>query len=182
MKGRFSLEIESRKVIYRLNLERKVTVIKGKSGTGKTSMIRDLSDYAELGKDSGVHVRKSSDYQIKIFENRTDWHQELEHAHNSIIFVDEDVRYLYEKKFQSLFQTADCYIVIISRSGMFQQLPYAVSSVYELRTQKNGKISVVQMYRIYQEKIEESKTSYAITEDNPFILHTAPAESSAPAQ
>lgn len=166
MKGKFSLEIESRKVIYRLNLERKVTVIKGKSGTGKTSMIRVLSDYAELGKDSGVHVRKSSDYQIKIFENRTDWHQELEHAHNSIIFVDEDVRYLYEKKFQSLFQTADCYIVIISRSGMFQQLPYAVSSVYELRTQKNGKISVVQMYRIYQEKIEESKTSYAITEDS----------------
>ena len=41
MKGKFSLEIESRKVIYRLNLERKVTVIKGKSGTGKTSMIRD---------------------------------------------------------------------------------------------------------------------------------------------
>ena len=98
MKGRFSLEIESRKVIYRLNLERKVTVIKGKSGTGKTSMIRVLSDYAELGKDSGVHVRKSSDYQIKIFKNRPDWHQELEHALNSIIFVDEDVRYLYEKK------------------------------------------------------------------------------------
>lgn len=98
MKGRFSLEIESRRVIYQLNLERKVTVIKGNSGTGKTSMIRILSDYAELGKDSGVHVRKSSDYHIKIFENRTDWHQELEQAHNSIIFVDEDVRYLYEKK------------------------------------------------------------------------------------
>lgn len=166
MKGRFSLEIESRRVIYQLNLERKVTVIKGNSGTGKTSMIRILSDYAELGKDSGVHVRKSSDYHIKIFENRTDWHQELEQAHNSIIFVDEDVRYLYEKKFQSLFQTADCYIVIISRSGMFQQLPYAISSVYELRTRKNGKISVVQMYQIYQERIDESKPNYVITEDS----------------
>ena len=71
MKGRFSLEIESRRVIYQLSLERKATVIKGNSGTGKTSMIRILSDYVELGKDSGVHIRKSSDYDIKILENRT---------------------------------------------------------------------------------------------------------------
>lgn len=149
MKGRFSLEIESRKVIYQLNIERKVTVIKGNSGTGKSSMIRLLSDHVELGKDSGVRIRKSSDYKIIVFENRTDWIRELEQVHNSIIFVDEDVRYLYDKHFQKLFQTADCYIVIISRSGMFQQLPYAISSVYELRTQKNGKFSVVQMYQIY---------------------------------
>ena len=97
MKGRFSLEIESRRVIYQLSLERKATVIKGNSGTGKTSMIRILSDYVELGKDSGVHIRKSSDYDIKILENRTDWHQELEQAHNCIMFVDEDVRHLYDK-------------------------------------------------------------------------------------
>lgn len=166
MKGRFSLEIESRRVIYQLSLERKVTVIKGNSGTGKTSMIRILSDYVELGKDSGVHIRKSSDYDIKILENRTDWHQELEQAHNCIMFVDEDVRYLYDKNFQSVFQGADCYIVIISRSGMFQQLPYAISSIYELQTRKNGKTSVVQMYRIYHERFEESSASYVITEDS----------------
>lgn len=166
MKGRFSLEIESRRVIYQLSLERKVTVIKGNSGTGKTSMIRILSDYVELGKDSGVHIRKSSDYDIKILENRTDWHQELEQAHNCIMFVDEDVRYLYDKNFQSVFQGADCYIVIISRSGMFQQLPYAISSIYELQTRKNGKTSVVQMYRIYHERFEESSASHVITEDS----------------
>lgn len=166
MKGRFSLEIESRKVIYQLDIERKVTVIKGNSGTGKSSMIRILSDYVELGKDSGVRIRKSSDYEIKILENRSDWPRDLEQAHNTVIFVDEDVRYLYEKHFQTMFQTADCYIVIISRSGMFQQLPYAISSIYELRTQKSGKMSLVRMYRIYQKKLDEAKASFAITEDS----------------
>lgn len=166
MKGRFSLEIESRKVIYQLNMERKVTVIKGNSATGKSSMIRLLADYIELGKDSGVHIRKSSDYEIKVFENRTDWSRDLEHVHNSIIFADEDVRYLYDKNFQTVFQTADCYIVIISRSGMFQQLPYAINSIYELRTQKNGKFSVVRMYQIYQMELEQSRTNYVITEDS----------------
>lgn len=92
MKGRYALEIESRKVIYQLHMERKVTVIKGNSGTGKSSMIRILSDYVELGKDSGVRIRKNSDYEIKILENRSDWVRELEQIHNSIIFVDEDVQ------------------------------------------------------------------------------------------
>lgn len=166
MKGRYSLEIESRKVIYQLHMERKVTVIKGNSGTGKSSMIRILSDYVELGKDSGIHIRKNADYEIKILENRSDWVRELEQIHNSIIFVDEDVRYLYDRNFQRMFQTADCYIVIISRSGLFQQLPYAVSSIYELHTQKNGKTSVVQMYQIYQKVFDHSKTNYVITEDS----------------
>lgn len=153
MKGRYFLEIKSRKVFYQLDIERKVTVIKGNSGTGKTFLIRMISDYVELGKDSGVHIQKSGEYDIKVFENRTDWAQELERVHDTIIFVDEDVRYLYEKNFQLLFQTADCYIVIVSRSGMFRQLPYAIASVYELRTQKDGKTFITRLYRIYEEKL-----------------------------
>lgn len=166
MKGRYFLEIKSRKVFYQLDIERKVTVIKGNSGTGKTSLIRMISDYVELGKDSGVHIQKSGEYDIKVFENRTDWAQELERVHDTIIFVDEDVRYLYEKNFQLLFQTADCYIVIVSRSGMFRQLPYAIASVYELRTQKDGKTFITRLYRIYEEKLQEVKANYVITEDS----------------
>ena len=145
MKGSFSLEIEARKVVYRLDMERKVTVIKGNSGTGKSSLIRLLSDYVELGKDSGVRIRKSSEYKIKILGNRTNWMYELENISNCIVFADEDVRCLYEKAFQRIFQTADCYIVIISRSGMFQQLPYAIRSIYELRTQKSGRMFITRI-------------------------------------
>lgn len=178
MKGRFSLEIEARKVLYQLNMERKVTVIKGNSGTGKSSLIRLLLDYAELGKDSGVRIRKSSEYEIQILENRTNWMQVLENAFNCIIFADEDVRYLYEKNFQRVFQRADCYIVIISRSGLFQQLPYAVNSIYELRTQKNGKTFITRMYQTYHQKLEESRTKYLITEDSnaDFFLNQAHVE------
>lgn len=166
MKGKFSLEVAARKVLYQLSIERKVTVIKGNSGTGKSSLIRLLLDYAELGKDSGVRVKKSSEYEIKVFENRTNWIQELETSSNCIIFADEDVRYLYEKTFQRIAQMADCYFVIISRSGMFQQLPYAISSIYELRTKNNGKTFLTQMYRIYQQEPDEVRTNYFITEDS----------------
>lgn len=164
MKGRYSIEIASRKVLYKLEMERKVTVIKGDSGTGKTSMIRLVSDYLDLGKDSGIIIKKSAEFGMKVFRNTTDWGTELTELHNAVVFIDEDVRFLYDRNFQIMFQTADCYAVIVSRSGMFQQLPYAINSVYEFRTHLDHKLHITQMYQIYHDAFHQTKAGCVITE------------------
>jgi len=166
MKGKYILELESRRVIYQLEFERKVTVIKGNSGTGKSSMIRLVRDFLELGKDSGVRIKKNGEYPISIFTNSTNWIAELESIHNGIVFCDEDVRFLYSKAFQQKLWEADCYIVIVSRSGMFEHLPFAIGSIYELRTKQNGKNYVTQMYNIYREELWVEKADCVITEDS----------------
>ena len=123
MKGKHIVSITSRRAEYRLELERKITVIKGKSGTGKSSVIRLVSDYLELGKDSGIKVTVSSSARLLVLTNSSDWDRILPSLRNTIVFFDEDVRYLYTEVFQKALWTADCYAVIISRSGQFTGLP-----------------------------------------------------------
>ncbi len=60
MTGRHEIRVVSRKTVYRLELERKVSVIKGNSGTGKSSLIRLISEYLEFGKKSGIKINVDS--------------------------------------------------------------------------------------------------------------------------
>lgn len=166
MKGKHIVGITSRRAEYRLELERKITVIKGKSGTGKSSVIRLVSDYLELGKDSGIKVTVSSLTRLLVLTNSSDWDTVMPSLRNTIIFFDEDVRYIYTEAFQKALWTADCYAVIISRSGQFTGLPFAVSSIYELVTERNGKNTITSMYHLYEEKHKRNDFDLVVTEDS----------------
>ena len=117
MKGMHTIHITSRRVAYTLELSRKVSVIKGNSGTGKSSMIRLISDYLELGKDSGIKIAVSSSAELMVLSNTSDWQNILSAVKNTILFIDEDVRYIYTKAFQQELWKADCYTGIRERSG-----------------------------------------------------------------
>lgn len=166
MKGKHIVSITSRRAEYRLELERKITVIKGKSGTGKSSVIRLVSDYLELGKDSGIKVTVSLSTRLLVLTNSSDWDTVMSSLRNTIIFFDEDVRYIYTEAFQKALWTADCYAVIISRSGQFTGLPFAVSSIYELVTERNGKNTITSMYHLYEEKHKRNDFDLVVTEDS----------------
>lgn len=166
MKGKHIVSITSRRAEYRLELERKITVIKGKSGTGKSSVIRLVSDYLELGKDSGIKITVSLSTRLLVLTNSSDWDTVMPSLRNTIIFFDEDVRYIYTEAFQKALWTADCYAVIISRSGQFTGLPFAVSSIYELVTERNGKNTITSMYHLYEEKHKRNDFDLVVTEDS----------------
>ena len=57
MKGKHSIVVRNRRVQFALELERNITVIRGDSATGKTTMLGMLRDYEELGAQSGVAVQ-----------------------------------------------------------------------------------------------------------------------------
>ncbi len=145
MRGKHIVSIISRWAEYRLELERKITVIKGNSGMGKSSVIRLISDFLELGKDSGIKVNIRSSASLMVLSNSSDWDKILPSLNNTIVFFDEDVRYLYTEAFQKALWTADRYAVIVYRSGQFTGLPFSVSGIYELVTERKGKSTVTEM-------------------------------------
>ena len=155
MKGKYEFEISNRRMTLQLEIERSVTVIKGNSGTGKTTLIRMLSGYLEQGKRSGIQIKAGENVAFTVFTQLTHWDLELEQLKGTIIFIDESVDYIYTKAFQTAFIQSDNYLVIISRSGKFSHLPYAIESVYEFRTSKKQNVAVTKMYRYY-------KTEHAI--------------------
>ena len=61
---------------------------------------------------------------------------------------------------------ADCYAVIVSRSGRFAALPYSIFGIYELVTEKKGINTATTLYHLYEEKHERSNFDIVLTEDS----------------
>lgn len=166
MKGKHIISITSRKAVYTLELERKISVLKGNSGTGKSSLIRLISEYLEYGKQSGVKFSADSKISLAVMTNTSDWPEILTSVHDTVLFIDEDVRYLYSESFQRELWAADCYAVIVSRSGRFTALPYSIFGIYELVTEKRGTNTATNMYRLYEEKRDSGYFDLVLTEDS----------------
>ena len=56
MRGTHRVTVRNRRVQFTLELERNITVIRGDSATGKTTLMGMLRDYEEQGIQSGVSV------------------------------------------------------------------------------------------------------------------------------
>ena len=67
-------------------------------------------------------------------------------------FVSTFVKREYMETAQRELWAADCYAVIVSRSGRFAALPYSIFGIYELVTEKNGSNTATTMYSMYAEK------------------------------
>mgnify|MGYP005952920925 FL=1 len=56
MKGKHKIEVRSKRIVFTIELERNITILRGDSATGKTTLIKMLSDYETYGRKSGVTV------------------------------------------------------------------------------------------------------------------------------
>lgn len=54
MTGKYDIEIYNKRVHYHLTVKRNITVIQGDSATGKTELLRMISDYENNGISSGI--------------------------------------------------------------------------------------------------------------------------------
>lgn len=166
MKGRYELSIFNRKVKYELIIERNVTVIKGNSGTGKTTLIRMVQGFEAQGNRSGIAVKTFPVVKLHVLLPEANWERELEERSGQILFIDESVDYLYSEAFQMAFSKSDAYLVVISRSGSFSQLPYSINSIYEFRTEKKNGLSLTKMYHLFNYKDDNNSPEIVIAEDS----------------
>ena len=135
MKGKHRIIVSNSKVKYEFELKRNITVIKGDSATGKTTLVEMISEFYESGEDSGVSI--SSDKECRSIAGR-DWKLLLSNINDSIVFIDEDNDFLPTTEFAEAVKNSDNYYVIVTREGL-ATLPYSVEEIYGIKS--SGKLA-----------------------------------------
>ena len=96
MVGRYEIEITNNRVTFFLEIKRNITIIQGDSATGKTTLIRMLSEYNRLGMSSGVTVKCQKECVALV---DSDWKHFINNSRDRIIFLDENNQFIRTKEF-----------------------------------------------------------------------------------
>lgn len=168
MKGIHHLKVSNRDAAFEFELYRNITVVRGDSGTGKTTLFDMIADYTRLRDKSGVNVQCDKDCAALT---DGDWKNQLSHISDSIVFIDEGVDYLKTKEFADAVKNSDNYYVIFSRESL-HELPYSVEEIYEIKA--SGKYhSLKKLYKsnkkhIYYTGNSKGKLNFdtVLTEDS----------------
>jgi hypothetical protein len=131
MKGIKRIRISNRVARYDFELRRNITVVRGDSGTGKTTLFNMVADYTRNKEQSGVNISAPCPC---VALTDTNWEAQLRDIHESVVFIDEesDHNYLSSKDFARAVQNSDNYYVLITRVNL-HDLPYSVEEIYEIK-------------------------------------------------
>lgn len=156
MKGHYQILVANSKVHYDFTIRRNITIIKGNSATGKTTLVEMIREYYEAGPGSGITLK--ADKPCRVLAGR-DWKILLSAIRQTIIFIDEDNAFLPTDEFAEAVRQSDNYYVIVTREGL-PNLPYSVEEIYGIR--ESGKYASLkqvynEFYHIY------GKTDYTRT-------------------
>lgn len=142
MTGIQHVRVSNRDADFKFDLYRNITIVRGKSGTGKTTLYDMIADYTRLKEESGVNIA-SPKACVALVD--TDWKHQLNGISDSIVFVDEGAAYIKTPEFAKAVKNSDNYYVIFSRESL-HDLPYSVEEIYEIKA--SGKFhKFVKMYK-----------------------------------
>ena len=132
MRGKHHIIIETDNLKYEFDIKRNITVIQGDSATGKTTLVDIISEASRAGNRTGIRI--ISDVPCFVFSgNESRWQYELDGYNGSIVFIDEDYRFIYSQDFAGYVSRADNYFVLITRRPL-KNLPYSIKEIYGIRT------------------------------------------------
>lgn len=130
MKGKYHVVVQNKRLRYEFDIKRNITVIRGDSATGKTTLYSMIALAAQRGDSSGVEVQCEKKCRIL---DELDWKLVLPTLHDQIIFLDEDNLFLKTRDFAGMAKASDNYFVIITREDL-ANLPYSVEEIYGIHT------------------------------------------------
>ncbi len=167
MKGSYEIIVANAKLRYEFTVRRNITIIKGDSATGKTTLVEMIREYYESGEGSGIELRCRK--ECRVLAGR-DWKRLLEGIYDSIVFIDEDNAFLPTREFAEAVRESDNYYVIVTREGL-PNLPYSVEEIYGIR--ESGKYASLkqtynELFHIYgrEEYTKPVMPDYIIVEDS----------------
>lgn len=143
MKDSYKVKVSRRRgTTFEFTVRRNITIVRGDSGTGKTTLYDMVADYTRLGDRSGVTVQCE---RPCVALTDIDWRNQLAGIAGSIVFIDEGMEDLPTEDFARAVRDSDNYYVIFTRSEL-PCLPYSVNEIYRIKT--SGKFhSLVPMYK-----------------------------------
>ena len=151
MVGKHRVQIGDNTVRYDFVLSRNITIIRGDSGTGKTTLY-NLVQEVNQKQNSGIQLNCDCGcYALTDF----DWEEVIKRHPKSIIFVDENFGWMRSEKFASIVNSADNYFVLITRAYL-SMLAYSIKEVYSMHV--SGKY--VTLNNEYEIALNELKNVY----------------------
>ena len=171
MKGSYWFKAKSKKVLFEFSIRRNITIIKGDSATGKTTLLRILYEYLRIGRQSGYAVSTNASYYVYIRDEvGRDWKDALYPLKNTVIFIEENNEFVFTKEFASYVKESGNYFVFVTRAPL-KMLPYSIHEIYEIIT--DGKrTDIKESYHEFKEIysnypiIENNKIQNVVTEDS----------------
>lgn len=167
MKGKYHIVVQNNRLRYELTVRRNITIIRGDSATGKTTLINLIEQAAALGENSGVDV--NCELPCRTLSGN-DWELVLPSIHGQIIFLDEENQFIKSREFAAAVKASDNYFVMITREDL-PNLPYSVEEIYGIHT--SGKYHDLrrtynEMYQIYspEEFSGKVKPDRVVVEDS----------------
>ena len=166
MKGIHKVVVGTKYLKYEFELRRNLTIIRGDSATGKTTLIDMIRTHMNDGESGPVTL--NCDKGCYVVEGNL-WKGQLDNIQDSIVFIDEGNEFVKTKDFARAIQQTDNYYVIVTREGL-PALPYSVEEVYGIRT--SGKYGSLKQgyhsfYRIYPDSTTKNiKPEKILTEDS----------------
>ncbi|MBP3411657.1 MAG: hypothetical protein J6K89_00170 [Oscillospiraceae bacterium] len=167
MTGKYTIRVKNNRVRFELTVERNITILRGDSATGKTTLLNLLRAYEEYGKNSGVSVDSPKPCVVL---SGPYWEAILERVRDSIVFIDENSAFVASPDFAKAVQKYDNYYVIVTRENL-PQIPYSVSSILKLRkTTSRKKLTYNKAYPLYNQilnaKVVLNTSALYLTEDS----------------
>lgn len=148
MRGIHHIIIQNGSLKYEFDIKRNITILKGDSATGKTTLIEMIQEYLVNGNDSGVNL--ICDVPCRVLTGNL-WKEQLAGVQNSIVFIDEGNRFVKSSEFAEAIKKSSNYYVIVTRENL-EMLPISVDEIYGIRSSgKYGSLIPVyhEFYRIY---------------------------------
>ncbi len=135
MKGKYEVVVGNRRIRYKFTIERNITILRGDSATGKTTLVDMIYSYQQNGMRSGVDIRCS---RPCVVIDKIDWQSRITSLTDSIIFIDEGDPFVTTAEFASVIKNTSNYYVIVTRSSLFS-LPYSVNEIYGIKNKSGNR-------------------------------------------
>ena len=165
MKGSYEIIVKNRRVQYKFTINRNITILKGDSATGKTTLIEMIQAYQQNQESSGISLSCKKPCVVLDSNN---WQLILQNTKESIVFIDEGNPFITSKDFADAVKNSTNYYVIATRNNLFN-LPYSIQEVYGIKNTSGNKYQETKrlystLYNLYSNKIR-IKPKLVIVED-----------------
>ncbi len=171
MKGKYHFKVRSKRALFDFTIRRNITILKGDSATGKTTLLHMLYEYLRVGRESGFTVSSDASYFVYLRkEVGRDWKDALFPLKNTIIFIEENNDFVFGRDFADFVKSSGNYFVLINRAP-FRMLPYSIHEIYEIIT-AGKRTDIRESYHEFKELyshypvVKHNKVENIITEDS----------------